>query len=70
MPFNPLKKKERYKLLIENDEAIEFSHTLEEQIGGQLKAGFILNDLYEDFIDRGFLKAYAPIFIATLAKKP
>ena len=27
---------------------MQFSHTLEEQIGGQLRAGFTLVDLYED----------------------
>ncbi|MCL1992737.1 MAG: class I SAM-dependent methyltransferase [Spirochaetes bacterium] len=70
LPFNPLKNKEHYKLLIEEDGAIQFSHTLEEQIGGQLKAGFILKELYEDFNNSGFLKDYAPTFIATLAKKP
>ena len=26
----------------------QFSHTIEEQIGGQLKAGFILTDVYQD----------------------
>ena len=27
---------------------MQFSHTMAEQIGGQLKAGFTLIDLYED----------------------
>ena len=27
---------------------MQFSHSMEEQIGGQLKAGFTLVDLYED----------------------
>lgn len=33
----------------------EFSHTLEEQIGGQLEAGFILTNLYEDTNGEGKL---------------
>jgi SAM-dependent methyltransferase len=48
LPYNPLKNKNQLKKLEENDNGIQFSHTLEEQIGGQLKTGFILKDLYED----------------------
>ncbi|GHU75512.1 methyltransferase [Spirochaetia bacterium] len=70
LPYNPLKNRELYKRLEENDEGIQFSHSLEEQIGGQLKAGFILKDLYEDYDNTGMLKDYAPAFIATLAIKP
>jgi SAM-dependent methyltransferase len=70
LPYNPLKDDTKLKKLEENDEGIQFSHTLEEQIGGQLKAGFILKDLYEDYNDSGLLKEYAPTFIATRAIKP
>ena len=46
LPFNPLKaNEEEYKCMADNYEGIQFSHSLEEQIGGQLKAGFILTDL-------------------------
>ena len=38
--------------VIATDHTVEFSHTLESQIGGQLRAGFHLTDLYED-VDRG-----------------
>ena len=48
MPFDPLQNKKAKQYLIENDYGLQFSHTLEEQIGGQLKAGFTLVDLYED----------------------
>jgi SAM-dependent methyltransferase len=70
LPYNPLKNKELFKKLAENDEGIQFSHSLEEQIGGQLKAGFILKDLYEDYDNIGVLKDYMPSYIATLAIKP
>lgn len=33
---------------IEREEVVEFSHSLEGQIGGQLKAGFVLTDMFED----------------------
>ena len=72
LPFNPLKGSEvEYKRLASNYEGIQFSHSLEEQIGGQLKAGFILTDLYEDR-DRkgcGILREYAPQYIATRSIK-
>ncbi|MGD9605801.1 MAG: SAM-dependent methyltransferase, partial [Bacilli bacterium] len=43
---------------------------MEEQIGGQLKAGFTLVDLYEDINDEGRLhELNIPCFIATKAIK-
>ncbi|MGR9522367.1 hypothetical protein ACSS31_00735 [Priestia megaterium] len=47
------------KNTVENDEelikngGVQFSHSLETQIGGQLKAGFTLQDLYEDHHHKG-----------------
>jgi ubiquinone/menaquinone biosynthesis C-methylase UbiE len=70
LPYNPLKNNEQLEKLEENDNGIQFSHTLEEQIGGQLKAGFILKDIYEDYNNCGLLKEYAPSYIATMAIKP
>jgi ubiquinone/menaquinone biosynthesis C-methylase UbiE len=70
LPYNPLKDKNQLKKLEESDDGIQFSHTLEEQIGGQLKAGFILQELYEDYNTTGLLKEYAPSFLATKAVKP
>jgi len=69
LPFNPLKNKEQLKKLVNNNDGIQFSHTIEEQIGGQLKAGFILKDLYEDYDNVGLLKEYIPTYIATMAIK-
>ncbi len=49
---------------------LQFSHTLEEQIRGQLKAGFALKDLYEDINNYGHLHdRNIPAFWATLAVK-
>ncbi len=39
----------------------QFSHTLEEQIGGQLEAGFVLINLYEDTNGKGRLHEYKVI---------
>ncbi|MBT2575697.1 class I SAM-dependent methyltransferase [Bacillus sp. ISL-51] len=39
---------EKVKELIENKEALEFGHSLENQIKGQIDAGFIVSGFYED----------------------
>lgn len=72
LPFNPLKmSRERYEAMARNGEGIQFSHSMEEQIGGQLKAGFILKALYEDRDRPGSaeISKYAPQYMATLAIK-
>lgn len=72
LPFNPLKmSEEKRKAMIENGDGVQFSHTLDEQIGGQLKAGFILKDLYEDRDREGGneIGKYYPQYFATLAVK-
>jgi SAM-dependent methyltransferase len=69
-PFNPLKSPEQRAQLAKGDSGIQFSHTLEEQIGGQLEAGFILKELYEDTNGSGRLhELHIPTFFATLALK-
>lgn len=69
-PFNPLKNPKQREQLAKSDSGIEFSHTLEEQIGGQLEAGFLLKELYEDTNGTGRLaELHLPTFFATLALK-
>ena len=58
---------------IKNKEPLEFGHTLEQQIGGQLKAGFVITGLYEDSFEDTVdnpLAEYTTLFIATRAVKP
>ena len=52
--------------------ALEFGHSLEAQIGGQLAAGFVLTGFYEDRLDveQCPLSRYIANFIATRAIKP
>lgn len=70
LPFNPLKDPALYKVSMENDWGIEFSHDIGEQIGGQLRAGFTLLDVYEDTNGRGPLHEYGvPTYFATRAVK-
>ena len=55
---------------MERREPLEFSHTLEEQIGGQIEAGFLISGLYEDRHRDDPIAAFMPTFIATRAIKP
>ena len=69
-PVNPLKDPQLRDKWSESDCAFEFSHTIEEQIGGQLRAGFTLTDLYEDIDPGGLLAHYNfPEYVATRAVK-
>ncbi len=71
LPFNPLKDKEQMKQLEADDAGVQFSHSLEEQIGGQLEAGFILTNLYEDTNGEGRLhELNIPTFLAMRSIKP
>jgi SAM-dependent methyltransferase len=58
--------------MIEKNEAFEFSHSLDTQIGGQIEAGFLIAGFYEDWWtdEARLLNKYAPSFIATRAVKP
>ena len=72
VPFSDvtsLSSEERDRL--EPDEPLCFGHSLEDQIGGQLDAGFVLRGLYEDFHQEGDVSvSYFPGFLATRALKP
>lgn len=48
----------------------EFSHTLEDQIGGQLDAGFVLTGFFEAHRDDPRTGRFFPNYIATRALKP
>lgn len=70
MPYDPTTDEKAREFAIENDFGMQFSHTLEEQIGGQLKAGFTLVDLYEDTNGEGRLHDLnIKTFIATKSIK-
>ena len=48
---------------------LEFSHSLEDQIGGQTAAGFMLTGLYEDMRRGDPLAEFFPSYLATRALK-
>lgn len=54
---------------IDNHETLEFGHSLEQQIGGQLQAGFVLTDMYEDGWPAFKFDKHMKTFIATRAVK-
>ena len=49
---------------------LAFGHTLEDQLGGQLDAGFLLTALYEDRWSQSLLGRYMSTFMATRAVRP
>ena len=55
---------------MERGEPLEFSHTLEDQIGGQLEAGFLISGFYEDYHRDDPIAAHMPTYVATRAIKP
>lgn len=70
-PFDPTVNEDQRRYLEQDDSGMQFSHTLEEQLGGQLKAGFRLEDLYEDTNGTGYLhEMNIKTYIATKAVKP
>ncbi len=70
LPFNPLKNQEYMDFMLERDYGIQFSHTLEENLGGQIKAGFVIEGFYEDTLSSGKLaEMNIPTFYAVKARK-
>lgn len=62
--------KQRYR---DEGKPFEFSHTLEDQIGGQIAAGFVIAGFYEDHEapeNESLVSKHMPMYIATRALKP
>lgn len=73
LPYSDLKDlsendREHY---IDKNEPLEFGHTLEQQIGGQIEAGFLIAGFFEDYWsdEATALNRHCPTFIATKAIK-
>lgn len=62
---------EERRELYGDDEPLSFGHTLTDQIGGQLEAGLVVTDLYEDVWggDEQVIDRFMSSFIATRAMK-
>jgi SAM-dependent methyltransferase len=71
LPFDPVSDPALMVELERTDSGVQFSHTFEEQVGGQLKAGLVLTHLFEDVNGAGKLhEMNIPTFLATRAIKP
>jgi SAM-dependent methyltransferase len=62
--------KEDLDELIEKGLPVEFGHSLTDLLGGQCDAGFVITNLYEDYMLESPLHKYHPSYIATRAVKP
>lgn len=69
LPFNPLKdlSEEQLKEKENTKMPLAFSHTLTEQIGGLMKAGFEITDIYEDCDGGGLFDKYMNSYVAVRA---
>jgi len=55
---------------LEAKDTLEYGHSLEDQVGGQIKAGFVINGFYEDSTGGDLLDDHINTFIATRSIKP
>jgi SAM-dependent methyltransferase len=71
LPFSTLGSltEEERKRRLDAGDPLQWSHSLDEQIGGQLEAGFLIAGFYEDDFPGTELSKFAPAFIATRAIK-
>ena len=70
LPYADSEHPEEAEKLIAAGDALEHSHTLTEQLGGQMDAGFHIIGLYEDYHGISAVSEYTPTYIATRAVKP
>ena len=61
---------EEEQRVMDSGRPLEFGHTLEDQIAGQLEAGFVLTGFYEDVDPEDPLAKFIASFIATRAFRP
>lgn len=70
LPFDPLSNPAQYETSVKNDWGIQFSHTIEEELDGQLRAGFTLTGIYGDTNGSGHLhELNVPTFYASRCVK-
>lgn len=69
LPFNPLRdlSKEEVEEKQKSKRPFAFSHTLTEQIGGVIKAGFEITDIFEDCDGGGLFDKYMNSYVAIRA---
>lgn len=73
LPYSNLKLNEAEQAeILASGRPLEFSHTLEEQIGGQIAQGFVITGFYEDYwhTENNVFNKYMPAFIGMKSDKP
>ena len=74
LPFSPFLDFSTSEIeeMIQHDDCVQFSHSIEEQIGGQLQAGFLLTALIEDRNKpgHGTVRDFISQYLLTRAIKP
>jgi len=61
--------KEYLDELIQKGLPLEFGHSLTDLLGGQCAAGFVITDLFEDYMLESLLHKFHPNYVATRAVK-
>lgn len=70
LPFDPIQNPDQMALFAPEVDGIQFSHTTEELLGGQLEAGFRLTHIREDTDPDGVLASYhIPQYLLSRAVK-
>lgn len=71
LPFDPRRdlSEEQLQKKIDEKMPLAFSHTLTEQIGGLIKVGFEITDIYEDCDGGGLIDKYMNAYVAVRAVK-
>jgi hypothetical protein len=62
--------REAYERLVNSGEPLEFSHTLDDEIGGQIRAGFVITGFFEDSWSETPLTKWFKPMLNTRARKP
>lgn len=71
VPYSDIKQlpKDILEEFIKNNEPLEYGHSLQSQIGGQIDAGFVIAGFYEDKVHDGLLDNFIDTYIATKSIK-
>ncbi|CEH34354.1 class I SAM-dependent methyltransferase [Romboutsia lituseburensis] len=71
IPYSDIEQlpKDQLEERIQTKDTLEFGHSLQSQIGGQIDAGFVISGFYEDKLGDGLLDKHIDTFIATKATK-
>ncbi|HEX8369085.1 MAG TPA: class I SAM-dependent methyltransferase [Pyrinomonadaceae bacterium] len=74
LPYSDLESigEDERREILQSGQPLEFSHTLEEQIGGQIAAGFVITGFYEDYWhdEARIINRYMPAFVGMKSIKP